>query len=60
MIQVKKEKLIKDITRWITKKDDVSVEKEKLLNMMIEATLDYLYSNGYLDLEKEGKGNGEK
>ncbi len=60
MVEVKKEKLIKKIIEWITKKKEVSPEREKLLKMMIEATLDYLYSNGYLDLEKEGKGNNEK
>ena len=58
--RLKKEKLIVKIIEWITRKKEVSVEKEKLLKMMVEATLDYLYTNGYLDLEKEEKGNGEK
>jgi len=60
MTQIKKEKLIENIFKWVARDSEVSTEKEKLLRMMIEATLDYLYERGYLDIEKEGKDNGEK
>ncbi len=59
MVEIKKEKLIEKIYNWVVKKAEVSAGKEKLLKMMIEATLDYLYANGYVDVEKKGKGNGE-
>jgi len=60
MTQIKKEKLIENIFKWVARDSEVSTEKEKLLRMMIEATLDYLYERGYLDVEKEGKGNGQE
>ena len=53
MKNIKKEKLIKDIFKWLIKGDAVDVSKEKLLKIMIEATLDYLYMKKYINEEKE-------
>lgn len=50
---IKKEKLIKDILKWVIKDAVADDAKEKLLKMMIEATLDYLYLNKYIDEKKK-------
>jgi len=60
MAEVDKKELIENIYKWVAKDAEVPVEKEKVLRVMIEATLDYLYERGYLDVKKEGKGNGTK
>jgi len=38
-----KEKLIEEIYTWVSKDAAIPFEKERLLRIMIEATLDYLY-----------------
>ena len=48
----KKEKLIKDIFNWVVKDTPVDATKEKLLKIMIEVTLDYLYLKKYFSEEK--------
>lgn len=60
LTQIKKEKLIEKVYAWVARDAEVGLDKEKLLRMMIEATLDYLYTRGYINIEKEEKGNGEK
>jgi len=60
MTEIKKEKLIENIYKWVTKgkEDEIGLEKEKLLKIMVEATLDYLYMKGYIDTDEKEKGNG--
>ena len=49
---IKKEKLVKDIFKWIVAEVVVDKAKEKLLKIVIEATLDYLGINKLLKEEK--------
>ena len=60
MAKLKKEKLIEKIYRWTAKDAKVGIKKERLLKIMIEATLDYLYEKEYLDVNQEERVNGEK
>ncbi len=52
---INKEKLIKDIFKWVVKGAVADNAKEKLLKVMIEATLDYLYMKGFLNKDKNVK-----
>jgi len=60
MTEIKKEELVEKVFAWVAKDAEVDEEKKKLLKIIVEMTLDYLYSKGYLDTRKEEKGNGEK
>jgi len=59
LVEIKKEKLIERIFKWAAKDAEVTIEKERLLKIMIEATLDYLYTKGYLDVDMGEKNNGK-
>ena len=54
------EKMVEDIYKWVAKGANVGFEKERLLKMMIEATLDYLSLKGYFKEEKVTKKKNGK